>query len=374
MSASETPAGAAPPPDGTAAAAAADPAALGFHMPAEWEPHERTWMGWPQRPDNWRDNASHAQKAFVDVASAISQFEPVTVCANEEQAREGFCLWFPASWMPRCCIARSRNTLLHECCDSSGPSLQWSCSTLLPILSLVACLQVAAAREALPPHISVVCIPQDDAWFRDTGPTVRSPVLLLSLGSSGLQAALCSAKRIWLVMPCTAACRCWRCCLSAGEAPAAVAAAALCNARLSLLPPSITRHAVHSQGRTRRRADGCRGGLAVQRLGRPGGRAVCQLGAGRCGGRHHPAGEALRIPFMLAGTCSAVFLPGWVHSVHQLAVPVSAGAWRSQPCNQLPVGCSCLVKHCTALALRLTSLPHVRRCRWRELSASPAPL
>ncbi|KAI7845118.1 hypothetical protein COHA_001323 [Chlorella ohadii] len=115
MSASETPAGAAPPPDGTAAAAAADPAALGFHMPAEWEPHERTWMGWPQRPDNWRDNASHAQKAFVDVASAISQFEPVTVCANEEQ--------------------------------------------------------VAAAREALPPHISVVCIPQDDAWFRDTGPT-----------------------------------------------------------------------------------------------------------------------------------------------------------------------------------------------------------
>lgn len=92
MSGSGEPAGAAPNPSSGAAAAAAaaadDPAALGFRMPAEWEPHERTWMGWPQRPDNWRDRASHAQKAFVDVATAISQFEPVTICANEEQARD----------------------------------------------------------------------------------------------------------------------------------------------------------------------------------------------------------------------------------------------------------------------------------------------
>src|SRR5205085_10961090 len=26
------------------------PAALGYHMPAEWEPHEATWLSWP-RPD-----------------------------------------------------------------------------------------------------------------------------------------------------------------------------------------------------------------------------------------------------------------------------------------------------------------------------------
>ena len=26
------------------------PAALGFSMPAEWERHEATWLGWPHNP------------------------------------------------------------------------------------------------------------------------------------------------------------------------------------------------------------------------------------------------------------------------------------------------------------------------------------
>jgi agmatine deiminase len=29
------------------------PAALGFSMPAEWEPHEATWLGWPHHPTDW---------------------------------------------------------------------------------------------------------------------------------------------------------------------------------------------------------------------------------------------------------------------------------------------------------------------------------
>lgn len=37
------------------------------------------------REDNWRENAVHAQRAFVEVASAISEFEPVTVCATTSQ-------------------------------------------------------------------------------------------------------------------------------------------------------------------------------------------------------------------------------------------------------------------------------------------------
>lgn len=34
-----------------------NPRDLGYRMPAEWEPHARTWMGWPERPDNWREDA-----------------------------------------------------------------------------------------------------------------------------------------------------------------------------------------------------------------------------------------------------------------------------------------------------------------------------
>ena len=44
------------------------PAADGFHMPAEWAPHEGCWMIWPERPDNWRLGGKPAQEAFAAVA------------------------------------------------------------------------------------------------------------------------------------------------------------------------------------------------------------------------------------------------------------------------------------------------------------------
>ncbi len=44
----------------------------GFRMPAEFEPQKQIWMVWPERPDNWRWGAKPAQKAFVNVARAIS--------------------------------------------------------------------------------------------------------------------------------------------------------------------------------------------------------------------------------------------------------------------------------------------------------------
>lgn len=61
------------------------PAKMGFRMPAEWEPHEQCWMGWPERPDNWRENAGPAQETFARAAIAISKFEPVTICASAKQ-------------------------------------------------------------------------------------------------------------------------------------------------------------------------------------------------------------------------------------------------------------------------------------------------
>ena len=56
----------------------------GYRMPGEFEPQECIWMLWPHRPDNWRDCAKPAQKAFADVARGIAQFEPVIVGVNPE--------------------------------------------------------------------------------------------------------------------------------------------------------------------------------------------------------------------------------------------------------------------------------------------------
>lgn len=48
-----------------------EPDRSGYRMPAEWESHDRIWMGWPQRPDVWRDKAGPGTKAFVQVLFAV---------------------------------------------------------------------------------------------------------------------------------------------------------------------------------------------------------------------------------------------------------------------------------------------------------------
>ncbi len=61
------------------------PRADGFRMPAEWEKHSGCWMLWCQRSDTWRNGGKPGQRAFVEVATAISQFEPVTMGVNADQ-------------------------------------------------------------------------------------------------------------------------------------------------------------------------------------------------------------------------------------------------------------------------------------------------
>jgi agmatine deiminase len=50
-----------------------------YYMPGEWHPHKRCWMLWPYRPDNWRAQGVPARGAFLQVAKAISKFEPVVI-------------------------------------------------------------------------------------------------------------------------------------------------------------------------------------------------------------------------------------------------------------------------------------------------------
>ena len=91
------------------------PAADGFRMPGEFEPHSGCWMLWPERTSNWRRGAKPAQAAFAAVATAIATGEPVTVGASRAQ-------------------------FVH-------------------------------ARAMLPDAIRVVEMSSDDSWMRDVGPT-----------------------------------------------------------------------------------------------------------------------------------------------------------------------------------------------------------
>ncbi len=60
-----------------------------FRMPAEWEPHERTFIGWPCREWSWGATLEQGRDEFASAANAISGFEPVTmVCTDELQAAD----------------------------------------------------------------------------------------------------------------------------------------------------------------------------------------------------------------------------------------------------------------------------------------------
>lgn len=48
----------------------------------EFEKHAGCWMGWPYDGNLWRDNAKPAQKQYAAIATAISQFEPLTMFAH----------------------------------------------------------------------------------------------------------------------------------------------------------------------------------------------------------------------------------------------------------------------------------------------------
>ena len=82
-------------------AAAPAPVHDGFFMPAEWEPHKRTWMCWPTRMEAFGDDDRflRAKQAYARVARAISGFEPVIVIAR----RSGQEWWLGAmtDWTPR---------------------------------------------------------------------------------------------------------------------------------------------------------------------------------------------------------------------------------------------------------------------------------
>ncbi|HET9719381.1 MAG TPA: agmatine deiminase family protein [Solirubrobacteraceae bacterium] len=86
-----------------------------MRWPAEWEPHERTLMGWPCRTELWGETLAQARHDYAAVANAIAAFEPVTMIANPGQ-------------------------------------------------------DAAQAREACSAAVEIAELPLDDSWLRDCGP------------------------------------------------------------------------------------------------------------------------------------------------------------------------------------------------------------
>jgi agmatine deiminase len=68
-----------------------NPAALGFTMPAEWEKHAATWLGWPHNRTDWPDKLDTIRWVYGEMVRKISVDEGVrllvTGAAEEKLAR-----------------------------------------------------------------------------------------------------------------------------------------------------------------------------------------------------------------------------------------------------------------------------------------------
>ena len=64
------------------------PAALGFRMPAEWEPQAALWLSWPHNLATWPGQFRPIPGVFAGIVAQISRFEPVRInCAAALQPR-----------------------------------------------------------------------------------------------------------------------------------------------------------------------------------------------------------------------------------------------------------------------------------------------
>lgn len=67
------------------------PASLGFHMPAEWEPHEATWIAWPHETTDWPGKFAPIAWVYGEIVRHLSRVERVRILvqngAVERKAR-----------------------------------------------------------------------------------------------------------------------------------------------------------------------------------------------------------------------------------------------------------------------------------------------
>ncbi|HEV8060836.1 MAG TPA: agmatine deiminase family protein [Gemmataceae bacterium] len=58
------------------------PAANGFRMPAEWEPHEATWIAWPHERSDWPGKFAAIPWVYVEIVRQLALSEQVRILVD----------------------------------------------------------------------------------------------------------------------------------------------------------------------------------------------------------------------------------------------------------------------------------------------------
>ena len=59
---------------------------MNLRMPAEWEPHEATWLGWPHELTDWPGKFSPIPWAFAEIVRHLARVERVFLIVQDRAA------------------------------------------------------------------------------------------------------------------------------------------------------------------------------------------------------------------------------------------------------------------------------------------------
>lgn len=64
------------------------PRELGYRMPAEWEPHQATWLAWPHNPEDWPGKFQPIPWVYAEIVRHLSRVEDVHILVNDGAAEK----------------------------------------------------------------------------------------------------------------------------------------------------------------------------------------------------------------------------------------------------------------------------------------------
>ena len=67
---------------------AATPRALGFRMPAEWEPHAATWIAWPHNRADWPGRFQPIPWVYAEIVRKLAAVERVCILVPDVEAEQ----------------------------------------------------------------------------------------------------------------------------------------------------------------------------------------------------------------------------------------------------------------------------------------------
>lgn len=64
------------------------PKQLGYKFPAEWEPHEATWLSWPHKEESWPGKIEAIYPKYCEFIKVLSEDEFVRINVRDEEMRK----------------------------------------------------------------------------------------------------------------------------------------------------------------------------------------------------------------------------------------------------------------------------------------------